>query len=69
MHVHICCDTLQEALQAKCQICGKSPAIQHGVVLHIDHIVLFTKGGKTVLENLRTPCSECNIGKGNDESV
>lgn len=53
----------------KCQICGKSPAIRHGVVLHIDHIVPFAKGGKSILDNLRTLCSECNIGRGSDESV
>jgi 5-methylcytosine-specific restriction endonuclease McrA len=48
----------------RCQHCGKSPALQAGVQLHIDHIVPWSKGGETVFENLQTLCSECNIGKG-----
>jgi hypothetical protein len=48
----------------RCRHCGKSPAINAGVTLHIDHIIPWSKGGETVLENLQTLCSECNIGKG-----
>jgi len=48
----------------RCRHCGKSPALNAGVVLHIDHIVPWSKGGETILENLQTLCSECNIGKG-----
>ena len=48
----------------RCQHCGKSPAINAGVQLHIDHIVPWSKGGETVLDNLQTLCSECNLGKG-----
>jgi hypothetical protein len=48
----------------RCVICGRSPATDLGVILHIDHIVAWSKGGKTVLENLRTACSDCNLGKG-----
>lgn len=48
----------------RCQHCGKSPALNAGVQLHIDHIVPWSKGGETVLENLQTLCSECNLGKG-----
>jgi 5-methylcytosine-specific restriction endonuclease McrA len=33
--------------------------------LHIDHIVPWSKGGETALENLETLCSECNLGKSN----
>lgn len=48
----------------RCRHCGKSPALNAGVTLHIDHIVPWSKGGETVLGNLQTLCSECNIGKG-----
>jgi len=49
----------------RCVFCGRSPATAPGVVvLHIDHIVPFSKGGKTVFGNLRTLCHQCNWGKG-----
>ncbi len=47
----------------KCVICGQSPATNHNTTLHIDHIVPFSKGGKTNIENLRTLCKHCNLGK------
>ena len=47
----------------KCVICGQSPATNHNTTLHIDHIVPFSKGGKTNSENLRTLCKDCNLGK------
>jgi hypothetical protein len=50
-----------------CVLCGKSPALIKGISLHIDHRIAFSKGGKTVLENLQTLCSDCNLGKGNTE--
>lgn len=50
----------------KCVICGRSPATHTGIVLHIDHITPFSKGGKTVLENLRSLCQNCNWGKGSE---
>ncbi|MBA4782163.1 MAG: HNH endonuclease [Rhizobiales bacterium] len=46
-----------------CQMCGTSPAKDSEVVLHVDHIHPWSKGGETVEENLRTLCSRCNIGK------
>lgn len=48
-----------------CQHCGTSPANTVGVELHLDHIVPWSKGGETTLENLRTLCADCNLGKGN----
>ena len=45
----------------QCQICGSSA--QDGVKLHVDHIVPVSKGGKTILSNLRTLCDRCNMGK------
>lgn len=51
----------------KCVGCGASPATDSKCRLHIDHIIPFSKGGKTTLENLRTFCEKCNLGKGNKE--
>ena len=47
----------------RCVTCGQSPATQLGVELHVDHIQPWSKGGATVLENLRVLCSACNLGK------
>ncbi|MCM1424370.1 MAG: HNH endonuclease [bacterium] len=47
----------------KCCICGNSPAKNPDIELHVDHIVPWSKGGETVLENLQTLCSVCNLGK------
>lgn len=47
----------------KCRICGKSPANDPGITLHVDHIVSWRNGGETILDNLQTLCSVCNIGK------
>lgn len=49
----------------KCVLCGRSPVTHGGISLHIDHIEPFSRNGKTVFENLRTLCNECNWGKGN----
>lgn len=47
----------------KCCICGASPAKDPSVELHIDHIIPWSKGGETVMDNLQTLCSKCNLGK------
>ena len=47
----------------KCCMCGASPAKDPAVVLHIDHIVPWAKGGETTFDNLQTLCSKCNLGK------
>jgi len=49
----------------KCCLCGRSPASQTGIVLEVDHMVPWSKGGETVLENLQTLCQMCNNGKSN----
>ena len=49
----------------KCCKCGASPAKDSTVELHIDHIIPWSKGGETSLDNLQTLCSKCNIGKSN----
>lgn len=46
-----------------CKMCGDSPAKNPETILHVDHIVPWSKGGETVEENLQTLCSVCNIGK------
>ena len=48
-----------------CCGCGVSPALKPGVELHVDHVIAWSNGGKTVLENLQTLCSICNYGKSN----
>ena len=47
----------------RCKVCGRSPATEPAVVLHVDHIKPWAKGGETLFENLQTLCSVCNIGK------
>ncbi len=47
----------------KCCMCGATPAKDPSVELHIDHIVPWSKGGETVIDNLQTLCSKCNLGK------
>jgi 5-methylcytosine-specific restriction endonuclease McrA len=52
-----------------CKMCGASPAKNSETVLHVDHITPWSKGGETILENLQTLCSLCNIGKSNLEVI
>lgn len=49
----------------KCAKCGRTPATDPSIVLHVDHKTAWANGGETVLENLETLCSVCNIGKSN----
>jgi hypothetical protein len=51
----------------RCVFCGKSPATSINTKLHIDHIIPFSKGGKSILENLQTLCEECNLGKSDNQ--
>lgn len=46
-----------------CQYCGRTP--KDGYVLHADHVMPASKGGPSIIDNLVTACSECNIGKSN----
>jgi len=47
----------------KCVACGVSAA--DGAILHVDHIIPRSKGGKDVIDNYQTLCHTCNIGKSN----
>lgn len=49
----------------RCVLCGRSPATEQGCELHVDHIIPFSRGGNSSLDNLRSTCKECNLGKGN----
>jgi hypothetical protein len=48
-----------------CRACGASPALKPGLLLHVDHIKPWSRGGETVEENLQTLCEGCNLGKSN----
>lgn len=47
----------------QCSQCGASPAKHPSVELHVDHVVPWSRGGDTALDNLTTLCSKCNLGK------
>jgi predicted restriction endonuclease len=51
----------------KCVACGRGS--QDDVILHIDHIVPRSKGGKDELDNYQTLCHLCNIGKSNRDET
>jgi hypothetical protein len=44
-----------------CRYCGRRAPF---VVLHIDHVEAWSRGGANRIENLVTACQECNLGKG-----
>ena len=48
----------------QCALCGKS-AHKHGVEMHIDHIMPWSKGGRDYAYNLITLCAGCNHEKSN----
>lgn len=43
-----------------CQYCGRKAP---DVILQIDHIHPKSKGGIKIIDNLKTSCSDCNLGK------
>jgi len=49
----------------RCVLCGDSPAGNPVCRLQVDHIVPVSKNGKTVMDNLRSLCGSCNIGRSN----
>ena len=44
-----------------CQLCGKKLKGK----FHADHIIPYSKGGKTILNNAQALCINCNQEKGN----
>lgn len=48
----------------QCRMCGISPLKDPAVTLQVDHILPWSRGGRTVLGNLQTLCAPCNGGKG-----
>lgn len=48
----------------KCAICGKTFTLDK---MHADHVVPWSKGGHTTLENLQMLCRDCNLKKGAQE--
>jgi 5-methylcytosine-specific restriction endonuclease McrA len=48
-----------------CRACGASPALEPGLLLHVDHIEPWSRGGATDEGNLQTLCERCNLGKSN----
>lgn len=53
----------------RCCACGASPSVTPGIVLEVDHIKPWSKGGETVIENLQTLCLACNQGKTNHHAA
>jgi len=47
----------------QCVKCGASPKKDVDVVLEVDHIIPWSKGGLTETSNLQTLCHRCNQGK------
>lgn len=52
-------DTVWNRDEGKCVYCGSSEN------LHLDHIIPFSKGGDTSVENLQLLCQKCNLEKSN----
>jgi hypothetical protein len=44
-----------------CKKCGCADLSE----LHIDHIIPWSKGGETIIDNLQTLCKKCNLHKSN----
>ncbi|HMD83582.1 MAG TPA: HNH endonuclease [Terriglobia bacterium] len=51
----------------RCVSCGRSPANNLNVELHVDHAEAFGNNGSTTLDNLQTLCKDCNLGKGKSD--
>lgn len=54
--------TVFEQQQGRCPVCGKTFKIEE---MEADHIVPWSKGGQTAIENCQMLCKACNRKKGN----
>lgn len=45
----------------RCAICGEEFEFE---TMHVDHIVLWSKGGHTTSDNCQMLCRDCNLKKG-----
>lgn len=54
--------------QWTCCSCGRSSK-EHGITLHVDHIIPRSRGGTDNKDNLQTLCWKCNIGKSNRDTT
>ena len=45
----------------RCTRCGRSPRKVWGLRLEVHHVRPVHRGGKSVIENLRTLCRECHL--------
>jgi hypothetical protein len=57
--------TILQRDKFSCRKCGRSPAKDQSVILHVDHIIPWSKDGETFIDNLETLCEQCNLGKSN----
>ena len=51
----------------KCVACGRSA--EDGSILHVDHILPRSKGGRDEINNYQTLCFVCNIGKSDGDDT
>lgn len=51
----------------KCLACGRGS--HDGIILHVDHILPRSKGGRDCFENFQTLCNVCNGGKSNRDAT
>lgn len=53
----------------RCISCRVKAAEDDTVILHVDHILPRSKGGRDEIDNYQTLCDKCNIGKSNTDET